>query len=225
LGEILKVAKSVLVIDHHKTATDVLSTFDKDPKLNYVLEIGKAGCELTWQRFMGSNIPRGVHLLGRYDVWDHSDPETLCWQYGMRGENTDPQNPASMDLWGKVLQDWPSCRDILVRGATLIDYERKQNSLAMNCAFEGKLFGYRCICVNKIGINFLAFSSVWDTDKYDIAVAFGYTGEQWKFTLFTDKDIDVSAIAKRFGGGGHAKASGMHFKSFNDIPTSLIGGA
>ena len=36
-----------------------------------------AACELCWQTFHDEPMPKFVHWSGRYDVWDHREPEVL----------------------------------------------------------------------------------------------------------------------------------------------------
>jgi oligoribonuclease NrnB/cAMP/cGMP phosphodiesterase (DHH superfamily) len=78
----LKYHTDFIWIDHHKTAIEKCSKLEP---IAGIREIGKAACELTWEYlFPNKTMPEAVRLLGRYDVWDHSDPNTLPWQYGMR---------------------------------------------------------------------------------------------------------------------------------------------
>ena len=54
-----------------------------------------------------------------------------------------------------------------------------------------------------------------------VVLVFWYDGKQWKFSLYNDNGlVDCSAIAKQYGGGGHAGAAGMvlNYEQF----TSLI---
>jgi len=37
--------------------------------------------------------------------------------------------------------------------------------------------------------------------------------KKWKISLYSTKEIDMSPIAKEYGGGGHAKACGMTLDS------------
>jgi nanoRNase/pAp phosphatase (c-di-AMP/oligoRNAs hydrolase) len=38
---------------------------------------------------------------------------------------------------------------------------------------------------------------------------FCFDGKQWTYSMYTLKDINVSEIAKKYGGGGHKKAAGF----------------
>ena len=92
------------------------------------LEIGKAGCELTWAHLFSEPIPRAVHLLGRFDVWDHDDPQVQAFQYGVR--QYDDTRPSNDELWDTLLGDYDVSDEIVDAtievGKTLLKYERGQ---------------------------------------------------------------------------------------------------
>lgn len=58
-------------IDHHKSAIEKMES-NLMSHVQGKREIGKAGCELTWEYFFPNEpMPIAVSRLGRYDVWDH----------------------------------------------------------------------------------------------------------------------------------------------------------
>ncbi len=64
---IQKRAGRLIWIDHHKTAIEAANVCGFATQ--GLVDIGKAGCELTWAFVRGMQPkPRTVHLLGRYDV-------------------------------------------------------------------------------------------------------------------------------------------------------------
>ena len=88
------------------------------------------------------------------------------------------------------------------------------------CANLRKAFGFECRLLSPFGkyekcyaLNAYQFGSQQFGElmkTYDILVAFIYDGEKTTVSLYTEKpDVDVSAIAKEFGGGGHKGAAGF----------------
>ena len=66
------------------------------------------------------------------------------------------------------------------------------------------------IALNKMLTNSQIFDSVWDNQKYDAMLTFGWRKGKWTVSLYSDKDdIDVGIIAKGRGGGGHKGAAGF----------------
>lgn len=197
-------------IDHHKSAIEEAARRGFVASGAQVLEIGRAGCELTWEHFMGTPPPRGVHLLGRYDVWEyHNHPGALEFQYGLRNEReTGPEN---QELWRGLFEDEGQVEEIIRRGTLLLAYEQAQNKrYAKSCAFETELDGLRCVAVNKALTNSLLFEAVYDPGRHDAMLAFARRPGKWTVSLYTDKPgVDVSAVCKARGGGGHAGAAGF----------------
>jgi oligoribonuclease NrnB/cAMP/cGMP phosphodiesterase (DHH superfamily) len=190
-------------IDHHKTAIG-LESIDHIKGLR---KNGEAGCELTWQYcFPDEKMPYSVKLLGRYDVWDHdSDEHILPFQYGMRLSETRPYLSEAQSLW---VVGW---LDVCNEGEVILTYQAQQDAIyAKATAFETELDGLKCIACNKMLTNSLSFKSVWDSEKYDAMIAFGYRKGHWTISLYTDKEgVDVSTVAKERGGGGHKQAAGF----------------
>ncbi len=195
-------------IDHHISAIREHEIHGLDATV--VLDEARAGCELTWEHLKENRaMPRAVCLLGRYDVWDHSDKDTLPFQYGMRLEDTDPERQA---FWSGVFAKFSNkFRDILTNGKVVLRYiERENEKYAKACAFATQLDGLRCIAANRMLANSQTFDSVWDPNVYDAMLIFGWRKDKWTVNLYSDKeDVDVSEVAKRYGGGGHREASGF----------------
>lgn len=197
-------------IDHHKTALDEAYNRGFLASAGQLISTEYAGCELTWKYLYDkASIPTFVYYLGRYDVWKHENvPGALEFQYGLRGRGPCwPDDP----IW-KDLYDDKTVHDIVCEGTLLLKHERTQNAIYMKaCGFESSLDGYKCIAVNKGSASSMMFDSVYDPEKHDIMVTFVYRRPKYcTVSLYTKKDdIDVSAIAKKYGGGGHKQAAGF----------------
>ena len=213
-------AHSVIWMDHHKSAIEEYeaSNYKLDGIHRAILIDGKAGCEITWD-FLYPTIPMptAVRLLGRYDVWDHSDQKTMPFQWGMRMFDTFPDKYD----WENVFTNNDFLIHTLNTGKTLLEYRDMENlKYAKSCSFETELDGLRCIAINKMLTNSQMFDSVWDKDKYDAMLTFGWRKGSWTVSLYSTKaKIDVSAIAKARGGGGHKGAAGFQC---SQLPFMLV---
>ena len=204
--------KSDLVwIDHHKSSLEQAASVGFNP--DGLRMIGRSGCELTWEfLFHGKQMPLAIHLIGRYDVWDHTDPRVLPFMYGMRLEDTRPSNDG---LWDNLLsEDTDVLEKILARGNIAFPYQVKEDErYAKSSSFEAEFEGYRAICLNVSPSNSLMFDSVWDEENHDVMLAFVFRGDKVKASVYTTRaDIDCSKIALKLGGGGHKEAAGFEVK-------------
>jgi oligoribonuclease NrnB/cAMP/cGMP phosphodiesterase (DHH superfamily) len=147
-------------------------------------------------------------------VWDHTDSDVLPFQYGMR--LVDDTRPGA-SIWNLLLRrEWGfqerKERQILEQGKIALVYQQRQNEkYAQAMAYEAEFEGLRAVVMNKPLANSMAFDKVFDPTRHDIKVAFGVKGKNLKYSLYSDKpDVDVSEIAKKYGGGGHAGAAGFY---------------
>jgi oligoribonuclease NrnB/cAMP/cGMP phosphodiesterase (DHH superfamily) len=210
-------------IDHHKSAIDDLAGTTVRTPFTAVLQVGISACELCWEwANPGTYMPLGVLLLGRYDTWRKNeglwDEATLPFQYGMRVEG---YTPKTMPDWvfgsaigGTIdIEDLIEVERVISIGEKILAYQKSQNEYNCQYAFEARIniegTNLRAICCNKAPHNSMSFEPVWDEEKYDVMVPFGFDGKTWAFSFYTTKaGMDCSWIAKQFGGGGHVQASG-----------------
>lgn len=217
-------------IDHHKTAIDAVNELGLMPAIRGIREVGKAACELTWKYFeTNQSVPLGVKLLGRHDVWDHSDPKTLPFQYRMRMNVTDPQTLLKgndRNCWPMLLNDSFDVDEYVSEGTLLLNYERQQNEkMAKAYAFETELLietsppdcplitgtKFKAIAINRGFGNSRVFDSVYDSEKHALMIAFVRTkNKKWKVSLYSTRpEVDCGKLATVFGGGGHKGAAGF----------------
>jgi len=199
-------------IDHHKTAIEEYGKRD-GLAIPGMRQIGIGACALVWDWVHPlKRVPEAVQLLAEYDVWNHSNPKTLPFQYGMRIKETWPDFE-NMPLWSQLFSDELSedmIPTICDAGRIVLRYEKQSNEMYMGMAFDLDFEGLKFIAVNRGYANSKTFDPVWDETKYDAMLAFVWGGKKWRCSVYTDKEgVDVSKIAVKYGGGGHAQASGF----------------
>jgi len=212
------VGMNLIWIDHHKSAMDEHKRWNNEHPaylaIDGIRKDGIGACQLVWESLYPDKIiPTFIKLLAEYDVWNHSDPRTLSFQYGMRQfKDTYPLN---QDLW-QSLFDVEEVHRITGIGGVIIKYQDSENEKYCKArSFEVEIDGLKCIAVNKGLTNSKVFDSVWDPEKYDAMAAFCLMSPDrgWTISLYTDKpEIDVSIIAKKRDGGGHKQAAGFQCK-------------
>lgn len=211
--KLAEMANKVTWIDHHKSA---IEEFQGHPKIKNLSEIGKAGCELAWEYYYpGVEMPWGVHLLGRYDVWDHEDPDVLPFQYAMRLYDMRPDVGEDKCFWETILSDDSIfVENEIETGKSILKYQRQVDQIESNAKcftidWEDGLW----ICANRSGKGSTFFDSVYKSDVHTGMISFGWNGEYWTFGLYSTGDVDCGAIAKKYGGGGHKGAAGFRSKT------------
>jgi oligoribonuclease NrnB/cAMP/cGMP phosphodiesterase (DHH superfamily) len=211
-----KKGDNFLWIDHHKTAMEDYENYIKNGgrEIEGLREEGKAGCELTWEyMFPDKEMPPAVRMLGRYDVWDHSDPDVVPFQFGMKCvSDTNPK----CNCWKWLLEDKnkKTYESVLNDGYKIEHYQKNEwYNYCKSNSFEVDWEGHKFIALNIMNSGSLVFNGFFKKDKHDGMITFGYKNGEYVVSLYTDKkDIDLSKIAKKYGGGGHAGACGFSIK-------------
>jgi oligoribonuclease NrnB/cAMP/cGMP phosphodiesterase (DHH superfamily) len=215
--DMLKLNKicKLIWIDHHKTAIDEAEKRGFFPYQSHLV-VGRGACELAWEFCMGAEnkIPKGVYLLGRYDVWDLIEG-TLEMQNGLRMHDTSPDN---QKMWNEFFYDEMFVDATLRVGETLLKKkEMDDKAYSKACAFETEFYlgikpgYYRCVAINRGLTNSQMFDAVFDPEKHDVMLTFVWRKGQWTVSMYTpmESEIDVGIIAKKYGGGGHVHAAGF----------------
>ena len=174
---------------------------------------GIGACFLVWG-FINPHlpVPKPVKLLAEYDVWDHSDPDTLPFQYGMRMRETDPATEEGMKLWGYLFRgSFFTFNKILEEGRIILKYQKQMDAkYCARYAYPAIFEGYKALVLNRGIANSMTFENHPDAKNVSIFVTYVFNGENWIVSLYANKpDIDVSKIAKKYGGGGHKGAAGF----------------
>ena len=208
----------VIVIDHHITAIQEIKNMGWKPE--GILQDGKAGCELTWEFLypepmnVGVPMPIAVKYLGRYDVWDHSDPNTELFQYGMRYMDLGVDALEWKILLSRKVSTEIFISDVIKTGKIIRSWNSVKNKkIASMSAREIMFEGLRAITINGYDGSPL-FESVYNEENYDIMISYIQRKDgTWSYGFYSDKpEVHCGEIAKKYGGGGHKGASGCNLK-------------
>lgn len=210
LMQLISVANSFMILDHHPTARDNLKKIPSDLK---IFDMKRSGAGITWDFFYpDDHLPRFLAYVQDRDIWAYELSETDEFVAYFYEEKFD------FGTWETYLKDsvvdaaietgrqWLVYKDILVnkviKRASQVIQEINQkyyivlysNSPEFKSDIGNKLF---------VRMPFGDFSCVWDYNLDESKSHYSLRS--------TDDRSDVSLIAKNLGGGGHRNASGCEF--------------
>jgi len=218
-------------IDHHLSAIKSNNFIsERDGKSRHVEGLRNtkyAACELTWKYFFPEEkIPEIVRLLGRYDCFGHKgtdeEQKVLEFQYGARAiikNYSDAYIYLCIEyrVGGKYNQEIN--KSILDKGIAIYQYLCTESQQTYKKAFpvEFNIGGNPGIekhksflCVNQERFNPINFGIDYHKEGYDGFACFWYKDGKWMWSLYNDNgEVDCSAIAKGYDGGGHKGAAGF----------------
>lgn len=166
------------------------------------------------QDFIDRNVPEplAVRLAGEYDVWDHRGDGDLEFQFGLRLVDT------GSDFWEALLQTDAvgdkAVLDTVRHGEILMKYQNRVDAgICRDKSFVVEFEGLKFLALNHARFNSNTFDALDKPETgHDALLGFSYNGKGWSVSLYHAahrKELDLSAIAKRHGGGGHRGACGF----------------
>lgn len=213
--------RSLVVLDHHKTAEAALAGWgqDMDPfNVNtprggrgpYVLfDMNRSGAGLAWDYFFAGELrPWLVDYVEDRDLWRHKLPHSHAVNAYIGVLQFD------FDVWDRVDRSTPVTAaahlgDMVVQKVTQYVAEASKN--LRWCGLPVGDGHYRVPVVNAPQVD---ISELLDAviREHDPPFAVGWWQRfdgLFQYSLRSRGDFDVSAIAKTFGGGGHKNAAGF----------------
>lgn len=164
----------------------------------------------TKQDFIDRKVeePIAVRLAGEYDIWDKRDPNAELFQAGLRSQEL------TQNDWDQLLSftGLPRVEKLLEQGKAVQYSQRRQDEfIAKNRSFDVQFEGLKFMAINAVRCNSLTFEAATRPD-HDALMGFYWNGKFWNVSLYHAphrKDLDLSAIAVKYGGGGHKGACGF----------------
>lgn len=203
--DMLAVASHVCLIDHHKTALEDLADIDSD-KFSSFTDLNRSGATLAWD-YLFPNEPRPL-LLGHIEDRD-------LWRFKLAGTREIQANvfsyEYSFELWDKLMSaDQAELMTMTVAGAAIERKHHKDIAELLKVCKRRMVIGGHDVPVASLPYTLVSDAGHKMAQGEPFAACYWDTAEGRIFGLrAADDGLDVSDIAKQYGGGGHAKAAGF----------------
>ena len=191
-------AKTLLVLDHHKSAQADLVGLPFA-----IFDMERSGAGLAWDRFhTGQPRPALVNLVEDDDLWRHELPGTREFQLRLGME------PMNFSNWDRIAEmSEQELATFIAEGAVLKRAFDSEVAALLEDRYAVTLAGESGLAVNASG----KYSSELG---HHLAVMSGSYGMIWrqldgilKISLRSNGNYDVALLAAKFGGGGHRNAA------------------
>jgi len=197
--KMIEIAEGLIVIDHHKSAMVELHDIS-----NTHFDMTHSGARLAWDFFHpGKEPPKFINYIEDRDLWK--------WEleYSKEFSAAFDMVPFEFEEFEKF-EDDSVFDDACKRGSYILAYSKTVVKKVCEQAQKRKFEGMDVLVVNsshwmsEIGARLapdcdFAMSWYWDHEACHTKVSLRAFHEM----------VDVSEIAKKFGGGGHKKAAGF----------------
>lgn len=219
LEALATVAETVTVLDHHKTAKDSLADIPLHApgrcSIEVVFDMAKSGARLSWEHFRpGMPVPPIVAYVEDRDLWMFKLPLSKEVSAALR---TFPLTMEAYDHAAKYIT--VDLGGFALLGERVLNFQQIMVDGLVKRSYLAHVAGFQVPVCNVPGATMLQ-SEVGDAlCKANPALPFSATygdldaeKRGWSLRSRPDKDgvlFDCSAIARKFGGGGHPGAAGF----------------
>lgn len=219
-SELVTNNKSVVIIDHHQTMKDVVESYEQN-----IFDNNHSGAVLAWNYFHpDTEVPELLLQVEDHDLWRFQMPENREFNVSLG------QHPMTFESWDKLvieLQDTDKHINFIAKGALLAKFE--DNLVAKILKYKERVVfeGHEVWAINASRIyrsvlaNQLAELNEADGQTAIGIVYYRYNNEV-HCSLRSKGDVDVAALAEKYGGGGHKNAASIRVDDFSDLPFSFV---
>jgi oligoribonuclease NrnB/cAMP/cGMP phosphodiesterase (DHH superfamily) len=213
LDKMAAVARSILILDHHKTAAEDLADvpvaqaydiWDRPKGMSAIFDMNRSGAGLAWDYFQPMTARlRFIDYLEDRDLWRKllpgGDEFTICLR----------SYPQDFDVWDSLVAR--GVDDMIAEGRSIQRYYRQKIEEMKAHAYLSHLAGVPCAIANApyFAASELAGELCDRPGAIFGACYFEVEKGRFQYSLRSRSDFDVSTIAKAFGGGGHKGAAGF----------------
>lgn len=184
----------LMVIDHHKTAQYDLKC------LSYAhFDMTRSGAGLAWD-ILNPDIPRPeiINYIEDRDLWKWELPNSREINDALFSRDLKPTELGNVDV-----------KTLLIEGQAICRLKKKQLDMALGTTHMITIGDFNVPAISTcVNMSETCEALLKAHPAAPFTVTYFITPEGTKYSLRSDGRCDVSAICKKYGGGGHANAAG-----------------
>lgn len=216
LEQIEEKAKLIQILDHHKTAEDILKN-----KSYATFDMKKSGVGLSWDYFFGDlELPQFLEMIQDRDLWTWKIENSREFTSGLFAlcDTCFPYDFEKLfEIFNNIYNDINKFNECITLGTIMnkINLNKATNIAKLSIKRIDTYEGFKVCIVNCPSQYSSDVGNILSSNEnVDFAVLWNYNHpkEEYYVSLRSCNKVDVSQIAKKYGGGGHANASGFSTK-------------
>jgi oligoribonuclease NrnB/cAMP/cGMP phosphodiesterase (DHH superfamily) len=202
--DVIAKAASVTILDHHKTAAEDLWEIFSRGLAKGQYSDNRSGAGLTWDYFFPDEPrPALINHIEDRDLWLFKLPQTREIQAAVFSY------PYDFFTWDALMEEAPLA-ELAIEGAAIERKHHKDIAELVGVTRRSMMIGGHVVPVANLPYTLTSDAGNLMATGEPFAACYWDTPEGRVFSLrSTDDGLDVSAIAKGYGGGGHRNASGF----------------
>jgi oligoribonuclease NrnB/cAMP/cGMP phosphodiesterase (DHH superfamily) len=204
MDKIINDAVRVTILDHHKTAqADLEGIFDSEPWVFGAFDMERSGAGLAWDYFHSNRRPRLIDYIEDRDLWRFALPGSREYHAAVSSW------PMTFETYDRLVE--VSLNDMIDVGEDILRVHMQQVNDMIGMTKRRMVIGGHNVPVANLPVTMCSDAgNIMCKDEPFAAVYYDNSEGVRCFSLrSTDAGLDVSEIAKLYGGGGHRNASGF----------------
>jgi uncharacterized protein len=205
--------EDIVVLDHHMSAKE-----DTISIKNGYFDNSKCGASMTYDYFFGenneSNFVKIIEIIDLHKDDNHDMDDIIAYINSV---------PYTLQDYSELINNYDQkYLEYSEKGKAINRYVSLLESMATDDFDIVEFEGYRIPAVNMtfdINTKSRILAKLYEIMP-PFSMGYRYHGGEWKVSLRSDKTFDVSKLAAKYGGGGHAGSSGFAIKA--ESPTSFM---
>ena len=210
LRQLGEVAEQVVVLDHHLSARD---RFAADPDLERELaggphhvhfDLDHSGAVLAWKHFHPSHpVPELLRYVEDQDLWRWQLPRSDQINAAIGSY------PQEFEVWDELAAR--PVADLAAEGAPIARANQIEIEHTLREAHPIRLGRRRVQAVNAPKLRSSLGHELAKREAFGLpwGLVYRFAGGRVHISLYSIGDLDVSAVAAEYGGGGHRNAAGF----------------
>ena len=215
MSDIAKSASSIVVLDHHLGVKEVVESMPE-----HVFDEKHSGATLAWSYFHpGTAVPVLLTYVEDGDLYTFTLPDSravLAYAYAQR---------FAFEDWDRLVQEFENVntREVLIeKGKIYAEHFAILIEQISNKAVPVLFEGFECFLVTAADMFASDVGNKLARLKSSIGIIVNLHGDTLNVSLRSTPNIDVSAIARKYGGNGHPQASGFKINWGDPLPWQVI---
>ena len=215
MGEIMRTAKSVTVLDHHLGIKEVVEAIPE-----HVFDEKRSGATIAWSYFhpdvLVPTLLKYVEDGDRYVFQLPDSRAVLAYVYAQR---------FTFEEWDRLVQEFENDRTrglLIEKGKT---YAEHFAILVEQIANKAKLVsfeGFECYLAASADMFTSDVGNRLARLKPPLSIIVNFREDTLHVSLRSDPSLDVSAIARKYGGNGHPQAAAFLLKWGDPLPWKVL---
>jgi oligoribonuclease NrnB/cAMP/cGMP phosphodiesterase (DHH superfamily) len=210
LAELSDVAAQLVVLDHHVSARDRyaecggLDTSHARRGHRIHFDLDHSGAVLAWSHFHRGEPPPLLRYVEDQDLWNWKLPDSEAVNAAIGS------HPRDFATWERLAR--LSAAELAAEGAPILRANRQEVERALQARAPVAIGSRRAEGVNARFQRAQIGHALAERAAFGLALGVVYriTGDRVDVSLYSIGDLDVAAIAARYGGGGHRNAAGFN---------------